>query len=146
MSASLPAGIHFDRDLDGVDWEELASVVERAPLGRRDPGVLERSFRGSTHAVLIREDDRLVGAGRALSDGELWVVLYDLVLLPELQGRGLGRALVDHLVQASGARNAMLYHARGKDGLYAHLGFRPMRSAMARFADPDSARANGHID
>src|ERR1700733_13773332 len=39
--------LQLTSELDAVDWANLAGVFERAPLGNRDPNVLELQFRNS---------------------------------------------------------------------------------------------------
>jgi predicted N-acetyltransferase YhbS len=131
--------------LDGIDWQWLAQVFERAPLGSRDPAQLEMSFRNSQARCFAHVDGVLVGAGRALSDRVLWTVIYDLALLPEHQGKGIGKAIMDSLVEQAGAAQVMLYAAPGKEPFYAKLGFRVMTTAMAKFADAERAQARGLI-
>ncbi|MCP4672631.1 MAG: GNAT family N-acetyltransferase [Desulfobacula sp.] len=40
------------------------------------------------------DDSRLIGMGRALSDGEYQAAIYDLVVLPEYQGGGIGKEVL----------------------------------------------------
>jgi ribosomal protein S18 acetylase RimI-like enzyme len=133
-------------DIEAVDWLRLVEVFERAPLGRRDPAQLELSFRNSQVRCFVYVAGELVGAGRALSDRVMWTVIYDVALLPECQGRGLGRAIMDSLIDQAQAASVMLHSAPGKEPFYANLGFRLMKTAMARFADPARAQARGFID
>lgn len=51
-------------------------------------------FMGSALVVSAWEGEQLVGAVRVLSDGIFHSVLYDLLVDPEYQGRGIGRELV----------------------------------------------------
>ncbi len=133
-------------DIERVDWLALADVFERAPLGARDPATLALSFRNSQVRCFVYADSKIIGAGRALSDSTLWTVAFDVALLPEYQGRGLGRAIMDSLVEQAGALNVMLYAAPGKEAFYAKLGFRPMRTALAKFNDPERAAQRGMIE
>ncbi|MCV2353035.1 GNAT family N-acetyltransferase [Paucibacter sp. B2R-40] len=138
--------LQLSPQLDGIDWHWLANVFERAPLGSRDPALLETSFRNSQVCCFARVDGVLIGAGRALTDRVLWTVIYDLALLPEHQGKGLGKAIMDSLAQQAGAANVMLYAAPGKQPFYAKLGFRPMKTAMAKFANAEGAQTRGMIE
>lgn len=137
---------HLASDDSAVDWTVLADVFERAPLGRRDPRVLEQLFRNSQVRCFAWEADRLIGAGRALTDWINWAVIFDLVVLPEHQGRGCGRAMMELLVREAGAKNAMLHSTPGMEPFYATLGYRRMRTAMALFADPRQAAASGYVE
>lgn len=138
--------LRFCRELDVVDWPLLAKVFERAPLGTRDPVVLERSFRNSQLYCFVYAGAQLIGAGRALSDHVNWTIVFDVVLLPEYQGRGMGRALMQQLLAPSCSASVMLHSAPGKEAFYERLGFRRMKTAMARFGDPARARQRGFID
>jgi GNAT superfamily N-acetyltransferase len=52
---------------------------------------------GSHRVVAAREDERLVGLARAVSDGASIAYLQDVLVHPEVQRSGVGRLLVDRL-------------------------------------------------
>ncbi len=62
---------------------------------------LKRMLTGSTVVVSLWRGKRLVGFGRATSDGVYRAVLWDVVVASDLQGRGLGRKVVEALLSAS---------------------------------------------
>ncbi len=130
---------------DGIDWQHLAGVFERAPLGVRGAAALEQVFRGSTEVCFARLDGVLVGAGRALSDRLAWTIIFDVVVEPPLQGQGMGRAIIDALAARCAARNVMLQSVPGREAFYRRLGFARMTTAMARYRDPPWAVANGYV-
>jgi ribosomal protein S18 acetylase RimI-like enzyme len=69
-----------------------------------------------------------------------------IVVHPEHQGRGLGKALVAKLTELSaGHRKIILYANPGKEGFYRKLGFRRMLTAMARFQDERHALSTGLV-
>jgi len=59
--------------------------------------VFNRPFIGSTFVVSAWDGDRQVGAVRALSDGILRSVVYDLIVDPGYQGKGIGGELLRRL-------------------------------------------------
>jgi GNAT superfamily N-acetyltransferase len=142
----VSGGFRLSSDLDAVDWRQLAEVFERAPLGRRDPQVLEQLFRNSGSVCLAWRDGELVGAGRALTDRINYAFILDVVVLPEHQGQGHGAAIMRFLMADCGARNQMLHAVPGKEGFYAKLGFRRMTTAMARFDNAEWWRQRGYIE
>jgi aralkylamine N-acetyltransferase len=78
--------IHLSTDIANVSWVELTRLFELAPSGKkRDPDRLEIAFRNSLLKVFAYHDRRLVGAGRALSDGAWRAVILDVAVLPEYQ-------------------------------------------------------------
>ena len=96
----------------------------------RPPDGLRRMLRGSQAAVSAWEGDRLVGFGRATSDGAYRAVLWDVVVAGDHKGRGLGRRLVEALIEAPAlARSERVYlMTTNSAGFYERLGFRPKLS------------------
>jgi aralkylamine N-acetyltransferase len=125
--------IEYSTERPSIDWDQAASVFERAPLGkvRRDPKQLKRAFDSSYAVVYVFDSDKLVGLGRALSDGEYQAAIYDVVLLPEYQGMGIGREIMIRLRDRLPLVNILLYSVPGKEEFYKKCGFRKMRTAMA---------------
>ncbi len=87
--------IQFSADIDKVSWEELAKVMEQAPLGKRDPKKLEIAFQNSAIRCFVYQAGQLIGAGRAISDGVWRAAIFDVVVLPEYQNKGIGTKSCD---------------------------------------------------
>ena len=130
--------------LEAVDWQELSELYQLAPLGQKDPADLKVAFNNSMFTCLVYAAGRLVAAGRALADGRDCSYLCDVAVLPDYQGQGLGKAVVNKLVALSaGHKKIILYAAPGKEPFYRKLGFKRMATAMAIFKNPAQAIANG---
>jgi len=139
--------MQWSHDTDGLDWNELSELYRIAPLGTKSAEHLRAVYGASLHAVLLRDRGRLIGAGRALADGRDTAYLADIVVHPDYQGQGLGQRIVERLVACvQGHRKILLYAQPGKEGFYRKLGFRPMRTAMAIFANPAAAQSSGLTD
>ena len=132
--------------LDTVDWNELSELYRNAPLGNKSAERLKTVFGNSMFRRFGHEDGVLVAAGRALVDGMDCSCICDVAILPSHQGRGLGDALISHLVDLSrGHAKIILYSVPGKEAFYARYGFRRMTTAMAVFQDQDKAAAQGYL-
>ena len=132
--------------LDTVDWNELSELYRKAPLGNKSPERLKTVFTNSMFRRFGYEDGVLVAAGRALADGLDCSYICDVAILPSHQGRGLGDALMSHLVELSrGHAKIILYAVPGKEAFYARYGFRRMTTAMAVFQDPVAATERGYL-
>ena len=130
--------------LEHADWDELSALYRIAPLGEKSPRDLRTVFGNSRHVLRVFEHGRLIGAGRALADGLDCACLCDIAVHPHYQGGGLGKAIVERLRErCAGHRKILLYANPGKEGFYRKLGFRPMATAMAIFADESGALASG---
>jgi aralkylamine N-acetyltransferase len=138
--------IEYTEDPKVIDWERLANVFKSTPLGNRDPDKLREAFQNSAIRCFVWDAEELIGAGRAISDGVRYSLILDVVLLPEYQGRGIGKRIMELLAERSKGLNILLYAMPGKEGFYSKLGYRKMKTAMAQFTNPETMRKNGFTE
>jgi ribosomal protein S18 acetylase RimI-like enzyme len=117
----------------GVAWERVSEILERVGMAHYLPDAHRRAFEASHTALFVYQGDQLIGFGRALSDGVYQAALYDVAVLPECQGKGIGKRIVKSLLGRLSACNVILYAAPGKEEFYQTLGFRKMKTGMALF-------------
>ena len=86
---------------------------------------LRRMLAGSSVVVSLWRGKRLVGFGRASSDGIYRAVLWDVVVAGDLQGRGLGRQVVEALLAAPEIQQAERVYlmTTNSSGFYQQLRF-----------------------
>ncbi|MGD8562797.1 MAG: GNAT family N-acetyltransferase [Desulfarculaceae bacterium] len=139
--------ITYATGMQQVDWNQAATVFARAPLGkrRREPEQLKRAFSASYAVLFVFDQDKLIGLARALCDGEYQAAVYDVVLLPEYQGRGIGKEMIDRLCRQLPVPNIVLYAVPGREGFYQRCGFREMRTAMAILSPEMSGPESGYL-
>ena len=138
--------LRISYDMQGVDWHAVDEVFRLAPLGRREPQQFQRACAQSAVVVFAYDDDILIGVGRALSDGEYYAGIYDVAVLPAFQGQGVGTHIVLALLEKLPVGTVTLFTAPGKEEFYEQLGFRKMKTAMAKFTDAERQRARGLIE
>lgn len=65
-----------------------------------------------------------------------------MVVLPEYQGRGIGKEIIKRICEQLAVENIILYAVPGREGFYEKCGFKKKRTAMAKLnpfmSDPDS--------
>ena len=125
--------IELQFECSQVNWEEMHDLLEAAEMAAYSPPVLERAFRASHTVVFAFDEGNLIGSGRAICDGVCQAALYDVAILPEYQGRGIGRRVMDAILERVTGCNIILYATPGKEGFYEKLGFRKLRTGMAIF-------------
>lgn len=93
--------------------------------GQRSLPDLKRMLAGSTVAVSLWRGKRIVGFGRAHSDGIHRAVLWDVVVAGDLQGKGLGRRVVEALLTTPTIRDVERVYlmTTNSSGFYQQLGF-----------------------
>ncbi|WP_426171865.1 GNAT family N-acetyltransferase [Pseudoduganella sp. R-31] len=130
-----------------LDWEEMSELYRIAPLGIKSGEWLKTGYSNSMFKCIAFDGERIVAAGRAVADGVDCSYLCDIVVHPAYQGSGLGKELIQRLVDLSrGHRKIILYAVPGKEPFYEKFGFRRMNTAMAIFADPQKAAADGYTE
>lgn len=107
---------------------------------RRDPAKVLIALENS-HSIVWVEDTRSskpVAFARAIGDGVFNAVVWDVVVNPSFQGIGLGKVVVERLVddlRSLGISNITLYAEPKVIGFYRPLGFA---------ADPDGIKGMGY--
>ena len=94
--------------------------------------------------VTVERDGKIVGMGRVVGDGGMFFQVTDIAVEPKHQGRGVGKAIVNEIVQhlkrtaPSGAYVSLIADGEAHR-LYAQCGFRPTAPTsigMEMFIDP----------
>ena len=141
MIDTAPAVFAICHQLHATDWVRLADIMARAPLRERETGQLALAWRNSYAAAFAHAEGRLIGGARAVSDGVYYATIYDVVVDPDWQGQGVGRALVQDLIGRLPVEKIFLTSVPGKEGFYAKLGFLRQTNAMGWYAAPARAEA-----
>ena len=125
-------------DCSGVDWQTIAESLKKVGMAYYEPEVHKRAFEASHTTVFIYEKSKLIGFGRAISDGEYQGAIYDVAVLPEAQGKGVGKVIIQTILDRLQNCNIIFYATPGMEGFYRKLGFRVMKTGMALFTTPQA--------
>ena len=93
---------------------------------RAAPEELERALVNSQVVVTAYAAQRLVGLGRVVTDGVLHAMIYEMIVHPDWQGKGIGTQILRNLLdwcEQRNIRDIQLFCARGKRSFYEKNGF-----------------------
>lgn len=138
--------VEIKYDCAGINWQTIADMLARVGMTHYDPQLHQIAFENSAVTVFIYRADRLIGFGRAISDGAYQAAIYDVVVAPEFQRRGLGHTIINTILTRLPPCNVILYASPGKEGFYEKYGLRKMKTGMARFTNADHMRARGFTE
>jgi len=125
-------------DCSGIDWQTIADSLKKVGMAYHDSEVHKRAFEASHTTVFIYEDSHLIGFGRVISDGEYQGAIYDVAVLPEAQRKGVGKLIIQTILDRLPNCNLILYATPGMESFYKGLGFRLMKTGMAVFTTPQA--------
>ncbi|MBQ4067910.1 MAG: GNAT family N-acetyltransferase [Lachnospiraceae bacterium] len=101
-----------------VNWKKLSR--EQAEL----------ALDNALYTVCAYDGEKAVGMGRIVGDGAVVVYVQDLIVLPEYQKMGIGKQLIEHLIEYVKGINQpgneimlCLMCAKGRESFYEKYGF-----------------------
>ncbi|QGU96825.1 GNAT family N-acetyltransferase [Clostridium bovifaecis] len=136
----------FKKNCEDVDWNGVHGLLKRAGMAHPPAELIEKAFKNSYSVVFVYDDKRLIGTGRALSDGAYQAAVYDIAVEPSYQGKGLGRDIIDRLYDDIKECNIILYSRPGAEKFYEKFNFRRMLTGMALFKNKQSMMERGFTE
>lgn len=119
--------VEYEDELpSSLEYAELFETTGWNKVYKASPNALGEALQNSWNTVSAYESGRLVGFGRVVSDGVLYAMVYDLIVIPSHQGKGIGSEILSRLIQncrAAGIRDIQLFCTAGKSDFYKRLGF-----------------------
>ena len=100
-----------------VGWSDGSETPEMIQKGYSIPWI------NSTLVISAWDDDRLIGAVRVLSDTMFRSIIYDLLVLPEYQGNGVGTELTKRCFVRFPNSEWLVQTTKEISGYYEKMGF-----------------------
>jgi predicted N-acetyltransferase YhbS len=118
------------------DPQEFRAVLVSSTLAARRPADdlprLQQMLRGADIVVTARDDGRLIGISRAVTDFAYCCYLSDLAVDVAYQRRGIGKRLIAETHAAAGELTTLiLIAAPAAEDYYPRIGMQHLKSAWA---------------
>ena len=117
-------------DGKSVDWNEVVNILIEYGMPHRSPEVHKRAFYMSHPVLFVYSDNKLVGFGRAISDGEYQAAIYDVAVLPSYQRKGIGKLIVSKIIDMCPNCDFILFASNGSERFYEKLNFKSNNTGM----------------
>ncbi|MGN0247028.1 MAG: GNAT family N-acetyltransferase [Lachnospiraceae bacterium] len=114
---------------DGIDYEQVNALLEKAFGSKRDIAVTKDTFLHSQYVQYAFDGEKLIGCARAVSDGNHALIL-NVAVDPEYQGLHLGWNVVVKLAHQMEGQTIFLNTHPGGVGFYNRKGFRRNKTAF----------------
>jgi Acetyltransferases len=127
--------LKIQRDCSNINWNFVSQTLKIVGMASYTAEIHRKAFENSHTVIFIFDDDKLIGFGRAISDGAYQAAIYDIAIVPEYQGKGIGRLIVNNIIESLPKCNFILYAAIGKEKFYEKLNFKKMKTGMGLFCN-----------
>ncbi len=139
--AKPPAELTLDdleirEGLEGLTPARIMTLYRRAPLLRpvSDPERIWTMFESASLVLTAWNGNQIVGIARVLTDGVLFSYLCDLAVEPDVQRLGVGKRLINEVLDRCKGTELVLRDSNISAGYYAYLGFKRVENAWVRKA------------
>ncbi len=116
--------------------EDYICIRLAAGLSRKTEAAATIGLKNSLFAVTVFYGAERVGVGRVIGDGGCFFEIVDIAVLPEYQGKGVGKSIMDALMvyireHAPKSAYVSLMADHGTPDFYAKFGFRKAEAPHA---------------
>lgn len=130
----------------GIDWNVVYQIMDSVRMASHPLEAVRLAFENSYRVVFVFDEDRLVGFGRAISDGVYEAAIYDVAVRPEYHGKRIGTLIVSTLQAGLTGMDTIFFAMPGVESFYRKNGYSKMLTGMAKFTREEVMRAKGFTD
>ena len=136
IAAALIDDIVLVERAPGIDdYRRLRAVTGLSP---KSEAAALRGLANTSYGVSLLRRDEVVGMGRIVGDDGCFYFVVDIAVIPELQGRGLGKRIMDALdawlrANAPPSAHVSLFADGAARHLYAQYGFAQSDHSVGMF-------------
>ncbi|WP_415469017.1 GNAT family N-acetyltransferase [Clostridium saccharoperbutylacetonicum] len=123
----------IQKTTENINWLKVSELLSYFGLSDLDAETQQKVFERSYAVVFLFDDEELIGFGRAISDGICKAAIYNIALDERYQGKGLGKKIIDELIEQVKQCNIILYTHPKTIEFYEKLGFSKMKTGMAMY-------------
>lgn len=122
------------RSITPEDYELVRQFLAEAGWGHRvgDPELFQRMMEKTDRTVVAWDNSQIVGFARALCDGVSNGYISMVAVAADRRGQGIGRKLVERLIDDDPNITWVLRAGRGSGGFWGKMGFKGSEIAMER--------------
>jgi GNAT superfamily N-acetyltransferase len=115
-------------NIDNVkEYNELYDLVG---WGSYPEEISKKALSNNIYSVSIYDNDKIIGYGRLIGDGIVFLYIHDIMVRPEYQGQGIGKTIMNKLLNKVDEirkenPDLLLYlgASKGKEPFYEKCGF-----------------------
>jgi ribosomal protein S18 acetylase RimI-like enzyme len=127
-------------DFSKVNLDEMKEIYSSVGWTKHTKEIIKQVFEASNVIALVTVNGRIIGFGRAMTDGVFNAAIYDVIVHPEFQKQGIARQIMEYLLdKLSNISCVHLISTSGNEDFYKKLGLKRIKTGMARYLNPNLA-------
>ncbi|NHM31600.1 GNAT family N-acetyltransferase [Neobacillus terrae] len=129
--------IQISSDFTDANLDEMRGVYCSVGWTKHTNEIIQQVFEASNVKVLVTVDGRLIGFGRAMTDGFFNAAIYDVVVKKDFQKQGIAKKIMEFLLERlSSVSWIHLISTSGNEEFNRKLGLKKLKTGMARYLNP----------
>ncbi|MBP0725334.1 GNAT family N-acetyltransferase [Bacillus sp. RG28] len=124
-------------NVSNLNLNDIKEVYHSVGWTKHTNEIIKQIFESSNVIAIVTVDDRVVGIGRAMSDGVFNAAIYDVVVHNDYQKQGIGKRIMEYLLEK--LKNVSCIHlisTTGNEEFYRKFGLKKTKTGMARYLNP----------
>jgi len=129
--------VQIHSDFSKVNLDELKEIYTSVGWTKHTREIIKQVFEASNVTAFATLNGRIVGFGRAMTDGVFNAAIYDVIVHPEFQKQGIAKKIMGFLLdKLSNVSCVHLISTTGNEGFYRELGLKKLKTGMGRYLNP----------
>jgi len=130
--------IHSDFSI--VNLDELKGIYNSVGWTKHTEAIIKQVFEASNIRVFATINGKVIGFGRAMSDGVFNAAIYDVIVHPDFQKHGIARQIMQHLLdRLCNVSCVHLISTTGNEDFYGKMGLKRLTTGMGRYLNLELA-------
>ena len=88
--------ITIKENIDNV--EEFNYLFDEVGWRAHDYELSKQALNNNVYSVSVYNNDKIIGYGRIIGDGIIYLYIHDIMVHPNYQGQGIGKQIMEKLV------------------------------------------------
>lgn len=117
--------------LENIDnAKEFNELYDAVGWGSYEEEISKKALSNNIYSVSIYDNNNIIGYGRIIGDGIVFLYIHDIMVKPEYQGKGIGKTIMNKLLdkihelqKVNPDLRTYLGASKGKEEFYKKCGF-----------------------
>ena len=88
---------NFNIEVRKIAVSEYQALRSSTDWGQIENDIVEKALERDLYAICVLDGEKTIGIGRIVGDGAIYFYIQDIIVLPEYQGKGIGKIIMENI-------------------------------------------------